>query len=72
MQLWHNKHNTPEPGLEERNRYAVVPGNISKVRFIFPLVFPDDSSGKETTCQSRRQRRQDFDPWVRKIPWRRK
>ena len=26
-------------------------------------------SGKESTCQSRRCR---FDPWVRKIPWRRK
>ena len=26
-------------------------------------------SGKETTCQCRRQR---FDSWIRKIPWRRK
>ena len=28
-------------------------------------------SGKESTCQCRRQRRCGFDPWVGKIPWRR-
>ena len=26
---------------------------------------------KELTCQCRRHKRQEFDPWVRKIPWRR-
>ena len=31
--------------------------------------FPGGSSGKESTCQSRRG---GFDPWIRKIPWRRK
>ena len=34
--------------------------------------FPDGASGKETTCQWRRHKRCGFDPWVRKIPWRRK
>jgi len=29
-------------------------------------------SGKESTCQCRRYRRCGFDPWVGKIPWRRK
>ena len=29
-------------------------------------------SGKESTCQCRRCRRDKFDPWVRKTPWRRK
>jgi len=29
-------------------------------------------SGKESACQCRRQRRCEFDPWVRKIPWSRK
>ena len=33
--------------------------------------FPGGASGKEPTCQCRRHRRQGFDPWVRKIPWRR-
>ena len=28
-------------------------------------------SGKEFTCQCRRRRRHGFDPWVRKIPWKR-
>ena len=29
-------------------------------------------SGKEPTCQCRRHKRCGFDPWVRKMPWRRK
>ena len=29
-------------------------------------------SAKESTCQCRRYRRHGLDPWVRKIPWRRK
>ena len=33
------------------------------------MGFPGLLSGKEPTCQYRRRR---FDPWVRKIPWRRK
>ena len=33
------------------------------------LGFPDGSSGKEHTC--RKHERCRFDPWVRKIPWRR-
>jgi len=33
--------------------------------------FPENTGGKETTCQCRRHKRCGFDPWVRKIPWRR-
>ena len=29
------------------------------------------ASGKETVCQCRRHKRQEFNPWVRKSPWRR-
>ena len=29
------------------------------------------ASGKEPTCQCRRQKSRGFDPWVRKILWRR-
>ena len=36
------------------------------------LRLPGWCSGKEPTCQCRRRRRRRFDPWVRKIPWRRK
>ena len=35
------------------------------------LGFPDGASGKELTCQCRRQKRSGFYPWVGKIPWRR-
>ena len=28
--------------------------------------------GKEPTCQFRRPKRHNFDPWIRKSPWRRK
>ena len=33
--------------------------------------FPRWCSGKESACQRRTCRRCGFDPWVRKIPWRR-
>ena len=38
-----------------------------------PLLqgFPSGASGKEPTCQFRRHKRCGFDPWVKKIPWRR-
>ena len=35
------------------------------------MGFPGGVSGKEPACQSRRCKRAGFDPWVRKIPWRR-
>jgi len=36
------------------------------------MGFPGGSVGKESACQCRRHRRYQFDPWVRKIPCRRK
>ena len=36
------------------------------------LGFPGGISGKEPACQFRRHKRHRFDPWVGKIPWRRK
>ena len=35
------------------------------------MGFPGGASSKETACQCRRCKRSEFDPWVRKIPWRR-
>ena len=35
------------------------------------LGFPGGASGKEPTCQHRRHKRHGFNPWIRKIPWRR-
>ena len=34
-------------------------------------LVPGGDSGKEPTCQCRKCKRYGFDPWVRKIPWRR-
>ena len=31
--------------------------------------FPSGASGKESTCQCRRPKRQRFNPWVGKTPW---
>ena len=36
-----------------------------------PLELPRWNSGKEPACQCRRHMRRRFDPWVRRIPWRR-
>ena len=32
--------------------------------------FPSGASRQEPTCQCKRHKRHNFDPWVRKIPWR--
>ena len=34
-------------------------------------MLPDSASGKDSTCQWRRHKRCAYDPWVRKMPWRR-
>ena len=34
--------------------------------------FLGDTSGKQPACQCRRCKRHRFDPWVGKVPWRRK
>ena len=35
------------------------------------LGFPGGAGGKEPSCQYRRPKRHRFDPWVKKIHWRR-
>ena len=35
------------------------------------MGFPGGTDDKEPACQGRRCKRRGFDPWVRKIPWRR-
>ena len=41
------------------------------MKYIYELGFSGGTSGKELTCQCRRPKRCGFDPWVRKMPWRR-
>ena len=38
---------------------------------IYLWGFPGAASGKEPSCHCRRYKRPGFNPWVRKIPWRR-
>ena len=40
--------------------------------YITQTVFPGGPGGKEPACQCRRCKRCWFDPWVGKMPWRRK
>ena len=35
------------------------------------MDFSGGASGQEPTCQCRKCKRFRFDPWIRKIPWRR-
>ena len=59
--------------VTEELTMALLPLGISQP--IFPGTFPDFSggtSGKEPGCQCRRHKRCGFDPWVGKIPQRRK
>ena len=35
------------------------------------MGIPGGASGKKPTCECKRHRRHGFDPWARKIPWRR-
>ena len=44
--------------------YLVIAGD-------FPGGFPVGTNGTEPACQCRRHKRCGFDPWVRKITWRR-
>ena len=39
---------------------------------MYITLFPGGASGKESACQWRRCKRCDLNPWVGKIPWRRK
>ena len=36
------------------------------------MGFPGGASGEEPTCQCRSYKKHGLDPWVGKIPWRRK
>ena len=46
-------------------------GNLVTGAMTVRRGFPGGASGKEPACQCWRHKRDVFDPWVRKIPWRR-
>ena len=45
---------------------------LLQLPFMSEWCFLGGASGKESTYQCTRCKRQEFDPWVRTIPWRRK
>ena len=50
-----------------------LPGTcILKIEDASVYLLPRWLHGKESACQRRRCRTQEFDPWVRKTHWRRK
>ena len=63
---------TPELFLFLRAPLASFPFSIYQCGLNITFGnFSRGASGKEPSCQCRRQRRWGFDPWVGKIPWRR-
>ena len=44
-------------------------GLLRMIFFVF--CFPGSATGKKPTCQCKRPKRCRFDPWVRRMPWRR-
>ena len=78
----------PKISSTKQSMWAILPGNAGWCRGLAALPamlvfqtraldlsttdmwgFPGGLSGKESACQCRRR---NFDPWVRKIPWRKK
>ena len=68
--MWHS---TVRELIYQRNYCVLRTGALSSnMACLFIHVgLPVDTSSKEPICQCRRHKRLQFDPWVRKIPWRR-
>ena len=64
--VFFNKSNSNHTGESEKDFY-----NLTGLSLWHQLCFPGGASGKEPACQCRRHKRCGFDPWFRKIPWRR-
>ena len=69
---------SPVPGILQARTLEWVEfalGSLNRNDFIAEccvIWLPRWHSGKESACWCRRHRRDKFDPWVSKIPWRRK
>ena len=58
------------PELEKQLEQGVYKKNTRHLPHLGD--FPGGTRGKEPACQCRRRKGCGFDPWVRKIPWKRK
>ena len=67
----HHLHSAPRPSVT--NPLSTPPrGSLFAPDPALLWGFPSGASGKELACQCRRCKRRRLDPWVGKIPWRRK
>ena len=57
--------------VSESPAFTELRGVVSKFQSFQVPVGKKGFPGKEPACQCRRHKRHRFDPWVRKIPWRR-
>ena len=61
-----------DKGLVDTAEEREARRNWESITDIYTLLgFPCGANGKEPTCQCRRYKGLGFNPWVRKIPWRR-
>ena len=61
---------TRSPGCARGNE-LIIRRRSALTKWCEKPYLPKWLSSKESTCQCRRHKRCVFDPWVRKIPWRR-
>ena len=59
-------------GKSKGGQLVAVDTSLFLVSGLFYVGLPRWLSGEESTCQCRRCRRSRLDPWVGRIPWRRK
>ena len=61
--------NTPHPPFLLAHHFC-CPQGVVYSSYLGALGLPRWHSGKEPSCQCKRYKKLKFDPWVRKIPWR--
>ena len=66
---YHQRSMVLNPIPIRRNHQKAFRLHLKQLRIL--KGFPDGTSGKEPTCHCIRHKRYEFDPWVRKISWRR-
>ena len=60
----------PQSGYKKHPVQAILTSHRFCQALIYVYGLPDGSTGKESACKAG-HRRPGFDPWVRKVPWRR-
>ena len=58
--------------MDRKAWHTAVQGGRKELDTTEQLNWTGGAGGKESACQCRRHGRDRFDPWVKKIPWRRK